>query len=61
MMKTILTITGTPDIPLLLEASAGLGQTWIPLTTCTLTNGSVHLTDPEWMHSRARLYRIRSP
>jgi hypothetical protein len=57
-----LPITGTPDIPILLEATMPLSDgTWVPLQSCTLTNGSIHLSDPEWRNFPARFYRIRSP
>src|SRR5262249_8369329 len=55
-------IAGTADIPLVVEASAGLaGATWIPLQTCTLTNGLLYFADPQWKNYSARFYRIRSP
>jgi hypothetical protein len=44
------------------EACTGLdGRTWLALQTCTLTNGSVYFSDPNWANYPARLYRIRSP
>jgi hypothetical protein len=56
------TITGTTNIPIVVEASANLATaSWTALQTCTLTNGSVYFSDPEWTNYPARFYRIRSP
>jgi hypothetical protein len=56
------TITGTTNIPIVVEASANLASpSWIPLQTCTLTNGSNRFSDPAWTNFPARFYRIRSP
>ena len=55
-------IAGTPGIPVVVEASAALGGgTWVPLQTCTLTNGLVYFSDPQSANHEARFYRIRSP
>jgi hypothetical protein len=55
-------ITGTADIPIVLEACTNLATaTWVPLQSCTLTNGSIYFSDPDWTNSRSRFYRIRSP
>ncbi len=55
-------IAGTPGIPLVIEASAGLpGGPWISLQTCTLTNGLIYFGDPQWTNYPQRVYRIRSP
>jgi hypothetical protein len=55
-------ITGTPDIPLVVEASTNLAApSWVPLQSFTLTNGSVHFSDPQWTNFPDRFYRIRSP
>ena len=55
-------IVGTPGIPLVIEASAALAAaSWIPLKTCTLTNGQLNFSDPQWTNYSARFYRIRSP
>ena len=55
-------IAGTPDIPLVIEASAALAPaSWIPLQTCTLTNGLLYFSDPQWTNYSKRFYRIRSP
>jgi len=55
-------IGGTPDIPLVVEASTNLAaQSWVPLQSSTLTNGSVYFSDPQWTNFPGRFYRIRSP
>jgi hypothetical protein len=57
-----LPITGTADIPIVLEATTDLSDsTWVPLLSCTLTNGSLELRDPAWAVHPNRFYRIRSP
>ena len=56
------TITGTTNIPILVEACANLASpSWTALQTCTLTNGSIYFSDPQRTNYTARLYRIRSP
>jgi hypothetical protein len=55
-------ITGTTNIPVVVEACTNLANPiWIPLQTCTLTNGSIHFSDPGWTNYRGRFYRLRSP
>lgn len=55
-------ITGTPDIPIVIEATTSLtAQSWAGLQNCTLTNGLVHFSDPQWASYSGRFYRIRSP
>jgi hypothetical protein len=55
-------IVGTADIPIVIEASADLAAgTWVPLQSCTLTNGSIYFSDPQSLILSARFYRIRSP
>jgi len=57
-----LNITGTPNIPLVLEAASNLSTGgWVPLQTLTLTNRLVHFIDPDWTNHRARFYRIVVP
>jgi hypothetical protein len=56
------TITGTTNVPIMVVASTNLaGGTWVPLQNCTLTNGSVYFSDPEWTNYPGRFYRLRSP
>lgn len=55
-------IAGTADIPLAVEACTNLAtRSWVPLQTCTLTNGLIHFSDSEWTNYPGRFYRIRSP
>ena len=55
-------ITGPADIPIVVEATTNLtGGSWVPLQTCTLTNGSIYFSDPAWSSFPTRFYRIRSP
>jgi hypothetical protein len=57
-----LPITGTANIPIVLEATSALkGGAWGPLHSCTITNGAVFVVDTEWTRYPARFYRIRSP
>jgi len=44
------------------EACTNLASpVWVPLQSCTLTNGSLYFSDPQWTNYPARLYRLRSP
>ncbi len=55
-------IAGTPDIPLVVEASSDLSSGgWLPRQTLTLTNGLVTFSEPAWTNYPARFYRLRSP
>jgi hypothetical protein len=55
-------ITLRLTLPIVVEATTNLtGAPWLALQTCTLTNGSVTFTDPNWTNYPARFYRIRSP
>jgi hypothetical protein len=55
-------ISGTPDIPLVVEASTNLAaESWVQLQSCTLTNGLIYFSDAQWSSYPSRLYRIRSP
>ncbi len=55
-------ITGTTNIPIAVEACTNLAHAaWTLLQTCTLTNGSIYFSDPDWTNYPARFYRIRSP
>ena len=55
-------IAGTADIPLVIEASTNLAaRSWVPLQSCTLTNGLLYFSDPQSTNYRGRSYRIRSP
>jgi hypothetical protein len=53
-------IIGTTNIPIALEASTNLAAgPWVPLQTCTLTNGLLHFTDPDFTNHPSRFYRFR--
>ena len=54
-------ITGTTNIPIVVEACTNLGNAWVPLQSMSLTNGSFYFSDSQWMNFPGRLYRIRSP
>jgi hypothetical protein len=55
-------ITGTADIPIVVEASTNLGNaSWVPLQNLNLTNGAFYFSDPTWTNYPARNYRLRSP
>ena len=55
-------ITGTANIPLVVEAATNpASQAWVPVQSCTLTNGSIYFCDPDCTNYPARFYRIRSP
>ena len=55
-------ITGTTNIPIVVEACTNLANpAWSPLQSCTLTNGSVYFSDPDWTNYPGRFYRLRSP
>jgi len=55
-------IAGTAGIPFVVEASTNLETgSWIPLQNCTLTNGLIYFSDPQWTNYSRRNYRIRSP
>ncbi len=52
-------VAGTAGIPIVIEARTS--GSWVPLQSCTLTNGIVYFSDSEWTKYPARFYRIRSP
>jgi hypothetical protein len=54
-------ITGTRDIPILVEATTNLAAPWFPLQSSTLTNGLIYFSDGQWTNYPGRFYRIRSP
>ena len=55
-------VTGTTNIPIVIEAAPGVsGAPWTPLQSCTLTNGSIYFSDPQWTNHPTRLYRMRCP
>jgi len=55
-------ITGTANIPILVEACTNLASpVWTPLQTSTLTNGSFYFSDPQWTNYPARYYGLGFP
>ena len=55
-------VTGMTNIPILLEACTNVTTpAWIPLQSCTLTNGALYLSDRQWTNYPNRFYRLRSP
>ncbi|MGP8200184.1 MAG: leucine-rich repeat domain-containing protein [Limisphaerales bacterium] len=55
-------ITGTTNIPIMVEACANLASpVWTALTNANLTNGLFYFSDPQWTNYPARYYRISSP
>ena len=55
-------ITGTADIPIVVEACTNLGNPiWVALQSLALTNGLFYFGDPQWTNYSARYYRISSP
>jgi hypothetical protein len=56
------TITGTTNIPLVIERCSTLvNSEWHLILNCTLTNGAVYLSDGEWPNRASAFYRVRSP
>lgn len=55
------TITGTADIPIVVQAATSLPGAWTPLQSCTLTNGSIYFSDPAWTNYPGRFYSIAFP
>ena len=56
------TITGTPDIPVVVETCTSLANsTWFPVGKNTLTGGSSYFSDPQWGNASRHFYRLRSP
>ena len=56
-----LTLTGTTNLPVVVEACTNLDGVWTSLFTGTLTNGSIYFSDPQWTNYPGRFYRVRSP
>lgn len=55
-------ITGTPNIPLVVEAGPGPVGPWVTVHSCTLTNGSFYFSDSgDAGNYPARFYRVRWP
>ena len=55
-------ITGTTNIPVLLEACTNLANpVWVPLTNVSLTNGLFQFSEPVQTNSGGRFYRVCFP
>jgi hypothetical protein len=54
-------ITGTTNIPVVVEASTDLGGNWTALQSISLTNGSHYFSDPRSTNYPSRFYHLRSP
>ena len=55
-------ISGTPDIPIQVEACADpVAGDWTPLLTTRLTDGSLDVLDPAYGDYPARYYRVSGP
>jgi hypothetical protein len=54
-------ITGTTNIPFVVEACTNLGGAWVSLQAVSLTNGSFYFSDPQWTNYPSRFYHLRSP
>ncbi len=55
-------ITGTPAIPIAVEAATNLANpVWTPLTNVTLTNALFQFSEPAQPNTPNRYYRIASP
>ncbi len=53
-------VTGPGNAPLEIQATTNLAsQSWVPLLTGTLTNGSYTYTEAQWTNSPARFYRVK--
>lgn len=56
------TVFGTTGIPIVIQACTNLAErSWSPLQSCTLTNGSAYISDPDWMDYPSRFYTISWP
>lgn len=54
-------ITGTANIPVVIEASTNLTGAWVPLQSLTLTNGAAYFSDPQSSNHGQRFYRLSGP
>ena len=55
-------ITGTPNIPIAVEACSDLANpVWTAVTNTTLTGGSFYFSDPLQGNGSGRFYRIGAP
>ncbi len=54
-------LTGTANIPIVIEGSTNLIGPWTLILNGTLTNGSIYFSDSQWTNYPKRFYRVRSP
>jgi hypothetical protein len=55
-------ITGTPAIPIVVEACTNLANpVWTPLTNVTLTGGQFYFSEPLQSNASGRYYRVNLP
>jgi hypothetical protein len=55
-------ITGNNGLTIVIVGSTELSSpVWMPLSTNTITAGSVYFSDPQWASYSHRFYRLRSP
>jgi len=57
------TITGPASVPITVRATTNLASatSWTTVQSCTLTNGSIHFSDPQWTNYPRRFFRVTSP
>jgi hypothetical protein len=56
------TISWATNVSVVVEAATNLANpVWNPVSTNTLTGGTNHFSDPQWMNYPGRFYRLRSP
>jgi hypothetical protein len=56
------TISWATNLSVVVEICTNLAtHSWSPVSTNTLTNGSIYFSDSQWTNYRASFYRIRSP
>jgi hypothetical protein len=54
-------ISGTTNIPIVVEACTNLGSGWTALFTGSINNGLIYFSDSQWTNYPSCFYRIRSP
>jgi hypothetical protein len=60
-IPTSVTITGTSNLVIVVQASTNLAvPIWSPVGTNTLSGGSSYFSDPQWANYPGRFYRLRS-
>ncbi len=54
-------VTGSTNIPVVVEASVSPASGWSAVTNGSLAGGALHVLDFAWTNYPARFYRVRSP